>query len=61
MQQQLTNNNNCLNLWCITHGDFCAGCGQPAGTGRISFGETIGNLFGIAIAPEDPFWLTIRC
>lgn len=61
MQQQLTSKGNlCLNCGTALEGNFCAECGQPGSTGRISFNETIRNFFGITFALEGPLWLTIR-
>ncbi len=61
MQQKLTNNDNsCLNCGTTLKGNFCAECGQPSSTGKISFKETIRNFMGIAFALEGPLWLTLR-
>lgn len=53
-------NSSCLNCGKALQGYFCAGCGQAANTGKISFKETFSNFFAIAFALEGPLWLTIR-
>ena len=54
------NNSSCLNCGEALQGNYCAGCGQAANIGKISFKETFSNFFAIAFALEGPLWLTIR-
>ncbi len=60
MPQQLSDKKKvCLNCGETTRGNFCAQCGQPTSTGKISFREIMKDFFGSTFALDGPLLKTI--